>query len=45
MNGDDEVLKTRLVRAVVEALRDGDPVVTVGIDDRELHIQWRDLNG
>lgn len=35
-----EPLRTRLVRAVVETLRETDPVVTVGIGDGELRVHW-----
>lgn len=35
-----EPLTTRMVRAVVEELRDGDPFVTVGVSDNEVRVGW-----
>ena len=35
-----EPLTTRMVRAVVEELRDGDPFVTVGVSGNEVRVGW-----
>lgn len=33
-------LRERLVLAVVESLTDGDPIVTIGVDDHRLAVDW-----
>lgn len=35
-------LRTRLVRAVIEELRDDDQFLLIGIGERELHITWEE---
>lgn len=35
-----EPLNARLVRAVIEELREDDPFVTVGVDDDQLVLRW-----
>lgn len=35
-----EPLTDRMVRAVVEELRDGDPFVTIGVGDNEVRVGW-----
>lgn len=35
-------LRERLVLAMVESLTDGDPVVTIGVDDTRLDVDWGD---
>lgn len=35
-----EPLRNRLVRAVVEALTETDPVVSVAVGENRLHVSW-----
>ena len=35
-----EPMADRMVRAVVEELRDGDPYVTIGVGDNEVRVGW-----
>lgn len=38
-------LRTRLVRAVIEELRDDDQFITIGIGEQELRIIWERNDG
>ena len=38
---DDRPLLHRLVVAAVDALREGDPLLVIGIGDSEIHLGWK----